>query len=145
MLLSTLRKSSFVDIHTQTVISQAATALDQIIGFTKKCFNIRSTTDEHSFLFVLSLSRLFNNVLLCFIERLLSFKLIKCRNSRYFLCAVTLKRFVIWTSVTWYIDFKRGSISNAVKDNISLYIELWASQLCRCCLCSNSNITHELK
>ncbi len=59
MLLSTLRKSSFVAIHTQTVISQAATALDQIIGFTKKCFNIRSTTDEHSFLFVLSLSRLF--------------------------------------------------------------------------------------
>ncbi len=59
----------------------------------KKCFNIASTDEHIHFVLLLSLSRLFNHVLLCIIERLLSFKLIKmhkfllfliCRHSQTF-------------------------------------------------------------
>ncbi len=86
----------------------------------KKCFNIASTTDEHSFLFELSLGRLFNHVLLCIIEKLLSFK---CTYSHYFLFADTLKPFVFYLSPNIF-TLKMCSISNSVKDNISFALIL---------------------
>ncbi len=82
----------------------------------KKCFNIASTTDEHSFLFELSLGRLFNHVLLF----LLSFK---CTYSHYFLFADTLKPFVFYLSPN-ICTLKMWSISNSVKDNISFALIL---------------------
>ncbi len=36
----------------------------------------------------------------------------------------------------------RGGVYRGLKDDISVCIELSAPQLCRYCLCSNSNITH---
>jgi len=33
-------------------------------------------------------------------------------------------------------------LKNQFKVNSSLCFEIWVLWLCRCCLCSNSNITH---
>ncbi len=73
------------------------------------------------FLFELSLSRLFNDVL-CIIERFQTHS-----NSRNFLFADILKLFVIWTSFIWYIYFKGVVNQKNCNDNISLWIELSAS------------------